>query len=487
MRSALLPLATWLLAAAGAAAAPIRITAWDLALPNRTSASATATLTEDRLNDIAATLRGLAPDVIFLRGVPHPSSAEKLIASLRPQVYRLILCSSLATSPGSDGGARLTAVLSREPAFGFQAVEWAKVGISNLPGGFVFAGFRYGKEPVCLYGLQFGDGSAGPAEGTPDQSWARQLDLCSKYLSRHMSWVEQKLTNQAVGLVVASQPGNRSSRTGETDLGPLLAKRGFQPLTRKRESGGPINVTGQTASTAGWSEETLVRNLVVSGQPRLGRPPAMGRVPVTLDLAVGSGVERTEVVGGAAPGFWGALFSGGRIAWLVAGAVALILVPSIYWRLRWHRREEDASEELAPISGRPTFTVFERGVPVPLDPDLPGVRETPDTEVSLWQDRARRAEREAEQATSILRQGLVSHLADWMKQKIVVGLLSQRNTLLDSNRNGSVHLTELEGRLGRIQEQFQERLYVQQQRIAELEQELAAKERLIQQFRQSRV
>lgn len=490
MRPAVLLFWSLWLAAGSSLAAPIRITAWELAPPGRPTAAASS-LSEERLKESAASLQALDPDVIFLRGLPNQAAAERMIVCLRPSPYRLVICSSFATGQGADPGSRQMAILAKEPAFGFQAVDWAKVGISNLPGGFVFAGFRFGKEPVCLYGLEFEDAPGGTPQAPGGPLWVRQLDLCSKYLARHMSWVEQKLTNQSVGLVVAGQLRSSASQLAEANLGQLLEKREFRPLAQKVELDGRISSQGQVAYPVGLIEDALARNVRLVGLPRIHRSLRSERYPVTYALEVGPEAQKNPLAEGVAQTVVERLRTGGMSLRHVAlgGAVALVILPVVWWVV-WRRRREDEPEDkpvAAAGSGRPIFTVFKGGVPVPLESDLSRACQAAETDISLWQNRALKAEQQAEQATAIVRQGLVSHLADWMKQKLVVGLLTQRNVLLDSNHTGSVHLTELESRLRRIQAQFQERLRVQQQRIAELEHELAAKERIIQQLPQNRV
>ena len=58
----------------------------------------------------------------------------------------------------------------------------------------------------------------------------------------------------------------------------------------------------------------------------------------------------------------------------------------------------------------------------------------------------------------------------------MVGLLSQRTHMLDTQRTATVQVTELEKRLVQIQVQLHERYVAYERRIAELEKTLAAKE-----------
>ena len=74
-----------------------------------------------------------------------------------------------------------------------------------------------------------------------------------------------------------------------------------------------------------------------------------------------------------------------------------------------------------------------------------------------------------------LRARLVPHLARLLKDKLVQKLLSQRTELLEAQKKAAFEMTELETRLEKIHAPLQERLRAYEQRIGELEKELAQK------------
>jgi hypothetical protein len=78
--------------------------------------------------------------------------------------------------------------------------------------------------------------------------------------------------------------------------------------------------------------------------------------------------------------------------------------------------------------------------------------------------------------SAVVRSGLIPHLARMMKDRLMVGLLSQRTHMLDAQRTATVQVTELEKRLVQIQAQLHDRYVAYERRIAELEKTLAAKE-----------
>ena len=75
-----------------------------------------------------------------------------------------------------------------------------------------------------------------------------------------------------------------------------------------------------------------------------------------------------------------------------------------------------------------------------------------------------------------LRAGLLPHLAYWLKSKLVHGLVSQRRQMLRAQEMATQQAADLEQRLVDVKSQMQVRIHDYEQRIAELEQELAAAE-----------
>ncbi len=97
------------------------------------------------------------------------------------------------------------------------------------------------------------------------------------------------------------------------------------------------------------------------------------------------------------------------------------------------------------------------------------------TNAPTWQQRARAAEQRAERAHAAIRAGVLPHFADWLKQKFVRGLVSERSQMLDAQKSAAGELAELERRLDELHTPLQERLRAYEKRIAELEKMLAAK------------
>ncbi len=87
-------------------------------------------------------------------------------------------------------------------------------------------------------------------------------------------------------------------------------------------------------------------------------------------------------------------------------------------------------------------------------------------------ERLREAEARAEQAQAIVRNGLLSHLAKLMMNKLFRAVLSQRTALMDAQGEATLRIVDLEERMLRIQQQLQDRLLNYEQQVGELEREL---------------
>ena len=93
-----------------------------------------------------------------------------------------------------------------------------------------------------------------------------------------------------------------------------------------------------------------------------------------------------------------------------------------------------------------------------------------------WETDPANGSEQSGKTSAVVRSGLIPHLARMMKDRLMVGLLSQRTHMLDTQRTATVQVTELEKRLVQIQAQLHDRYVAYERRIAELEKTLAAKE-----------
>jgi len=92
-----------------------------------------------------------------------------------------------------------------------------------------------------------------------------------------------------------------------------------------------------------------------------------------------------------------------------------------------------------------------------------------------WRARALAAEARAEKATALLRAKLMPQMARWMMTEVVQRLLSHRSELVTSQNQAEQEVSALEKRLEQLHAPLADRRHAYEQRIAELERELAAK------------
>jgi hypothetical protein len=92
-----------------------------------------------------------------------------------------------------------------------------------------------------------------------------------------------------------------------------------------------------------------------------------------------------------------------------------------------------------------------------------------------WQERALDAEQRANRASEFARSQVAPHLARLMKDQLVWTLIAQRRHLVSTHESSADMIAEMERRLEQIQVDFESRVETYEQRIAQLEQELAGK------------
>jgi hypothetical protein len=144
-----------------------------------------------------------------------------------------------------------------------------------------------------------------------------------------------------------------------------------------------------------------------------------------------------------------------QTTWIAASLAGLGLVLlGVLWRLR----------------ARPATTL----APILINPGLEG-RDAqalpPGSEADAWRNRALVAEGKAERAHHAIRSGFMG----WMREKVVQSLFHQRKELLSAQQKAEIEIRELEHRLEELHAPLQERITAYEQRIEELEKDLAAK------------
>ena len=101
-----------------------------------------------------------------------------------------------------------------------------------------------------------------------------------------------------------------------------------------------------------------------------------------------------------------------------------------------------------------------------------GAPGTTQTQTEALRRRALAAEQQAERANAAIRNGLIPHLRQWLKQKLVRKLIVDRAQLLETQQAAAHKAMAVEERLARIEQQIQRQNAGYQARIEELTREL---------------
>ncbi len=101
---------------------------------------------------------------------------------------------------------------------------------------------------------------------------------------------------------------------------------------------------------------------------------------------------------------------------------------------------------------------------------------TTQTHAEALRKRALIAEQRAERANAMIRKGLIPHLSQWLKQKLVRKLIADRTQLLETQQAAAQKVMAVEERLSRIEQQVQRQNDTYQARIDALSRELLTAE-----------
>jgi len=147
------------------------------------------------------------------------------------------------------------------------------------------------------------------------------------------------------------------------------------------------------------------------------------------------------------------------IWWMVGtyGVIVTLLGISVFWF--WRRGVGSSSVD------PPTSALVRLTAPADVN--------TGSLTAEDWKQRALVAEAMAGQHGQMLREKLMPELLDFAKQSLVQGLHAQRSALIETQQMAQKALAEMEDRLLALQLSLPERIQAYEQRISELEKEIA--------------
>ena len=486
MRRLIVLLLAGFAAASHAFTEQIRVTTWNLSFPpGGSTASAPAGTEEKRLREAAAVLKSFDADVILLQDVRDRQFCNRLASFLKPATYYVLACSAFQDGAGTLARGQV-AILSRRPAFGAWAEHWKQEAAVEPPGGFAFAAIRFGTVDVGFYSIQLQDNQTRGNQVRETQFNILKREMCARQLARHVAAVEGKITNPAKGFVIA---GDLNSHP---DQGLLVAERtwgvleesGFRNLVKSIPIGNRDMRPGASRLPAATFDYIFAKNADSIGTIQIVPARIADRLPMACTLVVpatapGSGRSTLPILGVTPEEL-----ARDKRLWLGAGAVALLFLAGAAVRRAGSQKKsapEYAVTQFADAYAsqrhrRPSLGDQPMRREKELFPRLSPAPDFADEESTLWQKRARDAERRAEQATAMVKAGLLPHLAQLLRDKLFWKLIRQRSRLLQTQYSGEQLIAEFEERLAGVQSQFQTCMRSYERRIEELQREIANKE-----------
>ncbi|MEO8427521.1 MAG: endonuclease/exonuclease/phosphatase family protein [Verrucomicrobiota bacterium] len=489
----------------------IRITTWNLKwFPSGASEPESPTRDEERISEVAKVLNDLNSEIILLQDVRDMESCEKLAKQLKQANYQVLVCSSFKDEADGSVAKRQLAILSKRPALAAGAKEWKLNAQIQVSSGFIFAVIPVGREKISLYSVQLNNNVIRGNYERENQLNILKRELSAEHLLRHAGSVQFFLTNRIDSIIIA---GNFNTTVDQTRF---ISEKTLRLLEAAGFANGYANVPVQNRVTSpgrGRYADVTFDYIYVHGaafvaQPEISFTELSDHFPVTAELEVNTqlplpaaasvvdapanGEPRKSALAGATTNVAKlnpplALASPQRLLpqgtprqflpWWLSLLIIVLVITALSYLLSFLKRAQGAllgpgktgtgrisRSAFAKLGGLVSGKEFPSGAssdahgPFPLETELAEDGEQPG------------------ETSAVVRSGLIPHLARMMKERLMVGLLSQRTHMLDAQRTATVQVTELEKRLVQIQDQLHDRYVAYEHRIAELEKTLAAKE-----------
>ncbi len=499
---------TILLIAVECHAQSIRVTSWNL---EAIAAEESPLSNQVRIAQAAAVLKQADPDVVLLQNVPDWKTADGLVKALKPVRYNLIVCSAFRDGTNAALARRQVAILSKYRAYFSRSEAWQTGERKNGAGGFAFAAMRIANQPFGFYSIEL------PSEMEP------AVDLVAGQLLAHSRTVQGWEANKLDATVAAGTFGSKAA--GDTLLSPL-AETGFgNPAVVALPEGAdaaapdfvlsePPGIVGapKVTATPGFMHRSATYDVEVEPAKLIAaRKTAKARLPVKvavksppanqpakLPLAAApvvttapptnAPVQAQATTSDAAPAPPISVVQGVGIEpklLAAAGAAGVLLLLGTGWLLlrRGRRVVVREPKQLAEAAGASSYTIIVG------KPSATGSATVPDAGTALpprplvHMDPAGSTQTQTEllrrraQGRQEIHAGVISHLSEWLKQKLVRKLVADRNQLMETQHTATLKALAVEERLAKIEIQISLQNEGYQQRIEDLTRELiAAKE-----------
>ena len=474
----------------------LRVTTWNL---EPLTAGAT---NEFRLQETAAALKQLGPDVILLQQVRDWKMCAQLAQSLKPADYGVQVCSAFRDARTGALSQQQVAILSRAKAYFSWSEAWRPQGGTALPGGFAFAALQVGNQRVGLFSVQAGADARNPGQrAAMAEAQAASVGQLLDQVGSVRNWVANQVQIFVVAATFDPRAVDLSAARDNTlrlleaaDFGNAF----FMPPAAER-----ITVAGKTGSPGATADFILAQPAGCAANARVLPTAVSLHSPVTCDVELdpakvtaartsfAEAMRAREALAAKPAQPTTPVHQLSAISYQLQWAAALggiLALAALVWVLARRRQrlaprapglltegEEMLSSYTIVVGTRSATDAASAKTTTPPTPqpiihiEAPG---TTQTQTEALRRRALAAEQRAERANAVIRNGLIPHLRQWLKQKLVRKLIVDRAQLLETQQAAAHKAMAVEERLARIEQQIQRQNAGYQARIEELTREL---------------
>ena len=496
---ALKPLLALLILAPNCLAETLRVTTWNL------QATAGPSTSEIRLQEAAAALKQISPDVILLQQVRDWKMCDDLAQALKPDPYTIQICSAFREAGTGALSTQQVAILSKGKAYFSWSEAWRSQGEIALPGGFVFAALQVGSQRVGFFSVQPGAASAAPRGPTQRTGVAPAQAQCVGQLLQQVASVSNWGANRVQEFVIGAgfNTGAAGWRAARDNMLRLLEAADFGDAFLDTPAAQRITATARAGQPGATADYILIHPAGCAASPRVLSATVCEHYPVTCEVeldparvasALASRAEalRAREAQAATPVQTAAVPQlstvNHQLAWFAAALGGIAVLAALIWMLA--KRTQTLGRQTpalltagADMPSSYTLVVGTRSATEPASADAPPPPaphpiihiETPGathTQAEALRQRALAAEQRAERANAVIRAGLIPHLRQWLKLNLVRKLIADRSQLLETQQVAAHKAMAVEERLSRLEQQIQRQNSGYQARIEELTRDL---------------
>jgi hypothetical protein len=416
------------------AALSVRVTVLDLVAANFSARP---------LDETVRRLKSQAPDVVLLRGIAEWKTAAQLAKALEPVHYHVVACSAFGNGSKISTNINQVAILARKTAYFSWSEPWNYDDGPSAKSGLTFAAIE-------IAGHRFGFFSMNVFE-RPNVQPISQTEAAHQLLesvNAYRGWSNNRLE----GFVAATfQP---ISDDGEP--GRLLRSAGFHdPMSDPPNTSASESIEGHVRPNADSPKGLLLSKAPITCEFDFQSPPVVvvvTNVPMPSTQTPTAPAQASGPISSMQSSIW--WITGGMGALLLA--IVMILL-SIRQRLnRWQLQQAlvptgPYNVVIASPTGATATAQSAGSLTVARNPNLPAF--TRPQELTL-------------------RQGLLRHLSEWLKQTFVQRILSDRQKLLDDQQVAARKVTSVDERLARLETKIQQQTAAYEKEIELLNQKL---------------